>query len=317
MSYYKKQILHFLFLFTIGTMLFAQDPLLSEYDASEVLLNPALTGVFKESERTAFNFRSQWASLGSKITTTAMAYDLPLNERWGFGGYMLYSDGTGIFNNVNFVLSGAADISKEGQDVHNMSVGMQLGFIYKSVGTLLFDNQYNEKLGYFNANAISGENITQFNRWMHDVNIGFNYHYDDDTRLLNPYFGFSLFHVTSPKEYFLVDGTDANLPRRWVFYGGTFIHESEHFDIKPNVLYMLQGQASQLLFGLDLVAHYKNNLMFLGGVSYRLNDAIIPKIGFHYKKFEYTLSYDITVSKLSNFTNGRGALEMTVVLLNK
>ncbi len=304
--------------FLASSLLFAQDPHLSQYNVSKVLLNPAHTGVFNDgSERTVVNFRSQWASIGSKITTTAMAYDLALDEKWGFGGFLLYNDGAGTFNTVNFSLSGARDISKEGQDEHQMSVGLQLGFIYKSTGALLFDNQYNEKLGFFNGNTTNGENITQFSRWMPEISFGYHYQYVDKSRKLNPYGGLSIFHVTSPKEFFLESAEPAHLPRRWVLYGGTNIYEQEGLYFTPNFLYMRQGKASQLLLGVDVHAEINEGFDISGGVSYRLKDAIIPMFGIHYKKFEYRLSYDINVSGLNQFSNGKGAIELSVVLLNK
>ena len=57
----------------------AQDAQLSQYDAAAVLLNPALTGMFENSDfRVSSNLRSQWNSLASNFLTTAFAVDMSM-----------------------------------------------------------------------------------------------------------------------------------------------------------------------------------------------------------------------------------------------
>lgn len=300
----------------------AQDAHLSQYDASKVMLNPAFTGMnLNGSERTAINFRSQWASLGSKITTTAMAYDVNVKELWGVGGYLSYSDGSGVLNTVNMILSAARDVSRPDQEKHKMSVGMQLGLIYKSTSSLLFDNQYSAEGGYFNANLPSGENQDKFSRLMPDLNFGYTYQMEDKESNVNPYAGMAIFHALSPKENLLSSSIDSRLPRRWVFYGGAKIRENasekKGVNLIPNFLYMRQGNSSELNIGLMLEQEISESVSVSGGLSLRWKDALIPSLAVQYKKFIYRLNYDVNVSKLREFSGGKGAIELSVVMLNK
>ena len=51
----------------------------------------------------------------------------------------------------------------------------------------------------------------------------------------------------------------------------------------------------------------------IGGLYYRLGDAIVPMIGFELKNVRFTFSYDVTTSSLHNFNGYRGASEFNIL----
>src|SRR6201992_3436683 len=70
----------------------AQDPGFSQFFASPLTLNPALTGKFNGVLRVAGNYRNQWPSINNAFITSTVSVDapiltnkLPVNDTWGIG----------------------------------------------------------------------------------------------------------------------------------------------------------------------------------------------------------------------------------------
>src|SRR5580692_5142138 len=70
----------------------AQDPGFSQFFASPLTLNPALTGKFNGVLRVAGNYRNQWPAISNAFITSTVSVDapiltnkLPVNDTWGLG----------------------------------------------------------------------------------------------------------------------------------------------------------------------------------------------------------------------------------------
>src|SRR5579863_4050758 len=70
----------------------AQDPGFSQFFASPLTLNPALTGKFNGVVRVAGNYRNQWPAINNAFITSTASIDghllgsrLPENDTWGIG----------------------------------------------------------------------------------------------------------------------------------------------------------------------------------------------------------------------------------------
>src|SRR6188768_2000492 len=94
----KKLLLTLLLLSTIVSVSLAQDPNFSQFFASPLTLNPALTGKFDGNFRIAGNYRNQWPTINRAFITSTIAADftilnktLPYNDRWGVGA-LAYTD---------------------------------------------------------------------------------------------------------------------------------------------------------------------------------------------------------------------------------
>ena len=99
----------------IASVSVAQDPNFSQFFASPLTLNPALTGKFDGSFRLAGNYRNQWPSINNAFVTKTGSADfhllnnnLPEIDRWGFGVlFMNDQNGNGALRTNQFSLSTA------------------------------------------------------------------------------------------------------------------------------------------------------------------------------------------------------------------
>ena len=70
-----------------------------------------------------------------------------------------------------------------------------------------------------------------------------------------------------------------------------------------------------LVLGLNGAYNFSGDgeKQLIGGLYYRLGDAIMPMAGFELSNVRFTFSYDATTSSLKDFNNYRGALEFSVI----
>ncbi|MBI3501118.1 MAG: PorP/SprF family type IX secretion system membrane protein [Bacteroidetes bacterium] len=299
----------------------AQDFHLSQYDATPHYFNPALTGVYfgnAADYRIYSDYRSQWRSLGVKpFSTYYLAYDMPYKQ-YGLGGYLIHNrNGTGGFNTINFMPSAAYKITNELNSPHNLSVGMQLGIIYKSFDPnhFTYDNQFStDNPTGFDQNISSGENFGKTSLLKLDANMGVFYKYKKEDWKVQPWAGYSVYHLTKPNQS-LTGNVKDNIPMRWVYELGADYKITEEITAVPMILFMMQGKARELNIGALGFYHLKDTKYdLLGGLNYRNKDAIIIQLGGKYEQHVFTFSYDINTSYLNNYTNGRGAFEFSLIL---
>src|SRR4026209_744947 len=99
----KKRLLTLLLIAGLASGSFAQDPNFSQFFASPLTLNPALTGKFDGLFRVAGNYRNQWPEINNAYITKTVSADfhllknsLPDIDRWGLGFLaMLDENGNG------------------------------------------------------------------------------------------------------------------------------------------------------------------------------------------------------------------------------
>lgn len=294
---------------------FCQDVQLSQYDASPMLLNPGLTGMKQNLKyRIIQQYRNQWDAVARKsFVSTALAYDMNLQQKWGAGAYIVNDNSSRVFNSFSMVLSGAHDITIGNQDKHHLTVGLQTGFILKTLrlNQYTFDKQYYQ--GTFDTDLPSGETFERSKRFMPEVNFGFAYINTDDAKKYHPYGGIAVWHCTNPKSNFLSEGEESRLPLRYVIHGGSTYEINSQWIIDPKLLVMKQNNVWQFTPGL--FAHYiseQSDIHLMGGFSYRVKDAVIAQIGMYYKNFIYRISYDFNVSTLRTYSQYKGGVEFSI-----
>lgn len=292
-----------------------QDIHMSQYDASPVILNPALTGAGKNMKYRIVNqYRNQWDAIARKsYVSTAFSYDSPFKEKWGLGGYLLNDNSSRVFNSFNFVISGSHDITIGEQEKHKLCVGLQTGIIHKKIRSrdYTFDRQYIN--GGFDTDIPAGESFEKEFKILPEINIGFSYINTDENQKYSPYGGIALFHILNPKDNFTSIGHESRLPIRYLFNSGCKLKIKENFILDPNILIMRQRNVNEFNFGLRSYNEIKGaDLTLISGVNYRLKDAVILHAGVFYKNFIYRISYDFNVSPLWHFSNYRGGLEFSL-----
>lgn len=317
-SIHKTIVCLLVLIASINIKVFAQDFHLTQYDAAPQYINPALTGMYFNSDadyRINANYRSQWNALVAKpYTTTSAGYDMPY-QNFGIGG-MLIDNKSGIgFNTFNFLASGAYKVSVG--DKHFLSTGLQMGLLYKSFDPdkFTYDSQYSESTGTFDTSIPSGENITQTNVLKFDANVGVFYKYIDDAYMAKPFGGFSIYHITKPNESFT--SIKSQLPMRFNFNIGSDVDIDDKISLTPQILYMYQAKATELNIGV--LGWYKLNDIsrVMLGLNLRSKDAFIIQLGYRQEDHIFRLSYDINTSYLNQFSGGRGAIEFSLILCGK
>ncbi len=298
----------------MGTALQAQDAQISQYDQAPIMFNPANTGMLKFTDiRIAALYRSQWSSISTSFNTFATSFDMSVDSRWGVGGVFVNTDAANVINSSNFLGSVAYQITDPGNTRYMLSVGVQLGVLYRRLNTndMIFDSQFD---GFNFDNSINSmESFDRLGRVMLDANMGLSYRSTDRSKRINPFADFAVFHVTTPDESF-ISSQQSRLPMRWMANAGARIEINNKLVIDPSLIWMRQRQAQQYL--ANAIAYYEISgtpYQAIGGMSYRHEDAVIIHAGIRHNANIFRISYDVNTSALSAFSNNRGALEFTVI----
>ncbi|MBL4578039.1 MAG: PorP/SprF family type IX secretion system membrane protein, partial [Flavobacteriales bacterium] len=302
---------------------------LSQYDAAPLYTNPAMTGMFIGQYRIHGHYRNQWSSIVSPFSTTAFSYDTQL-EKINVGGIILNDRaGTGNYNVLNLVGSAAYDytIDKNKKKAHHIAGGFQAGIIHKSVdiGNLIFSKQWTStNSNPFDPGLPNGEIFSNTNFVLPELNLGLLYYMANDGSKVNPFIGFSVFHLLEPNETFFEN--ENKLPRRYVMHTGVKINLAKDIQITPKILIMNEGNDNERTITLMGTYFLKNaDAWIFAAPTYRsfkfsefsTNDAIIATVGLKYGSFSYGFSYDLNISSLSSISNGRGGFELSITYIAK
>ncbi len=313
----------------------AQDPRFSQFYASPLSLNPAMTGVYEGQFRVVANYRELYSSvLGNQpFRTISASFDyrqqLSRGSYAGFGLHLMH-DAAGIsnFNRQSGALS--ASIMKQlGGSRYRANdqflvAGAQVGFGQQGLdwGKLWFTNQYDRENGAINFDDPSGESFVRDNSDLYlDFNAGVLWYALFDERQ-SIYFGAALHHLNSPNISFL-DQT-SELPSRWVGHMGGELPFGKELSILPAIAVMGQNKSMSATAGANF--RYTNRewrelALRAGGWAHVVNqldsgfalDAITIAAILELEDWNLGFSYDFTTSTLTAANNGRGAFEVSLI----
>jgi len=319
----KIKVVAFIFFFTAlfsFSKIHAQDIHFSQFYASPLNLNPALTGVIEGNYRAAAIYRNQWGSISDNpYITVGGSFDLnlpldKLKDVVGMGiNFVNDKAGKGSLGMMNLSLAVAYHKRLDKAGKHFLGLGIQPGIIQRSLNTnkLLFPSQYNGN--DFDQSRPSGENFGNNTIRYFDLNSGLLYSGKVSKRV-GVMQGISVYHLTKPKESFLNE--DVRLANRFTVHGGLRIKLNEVFYLTPNYIYQFQNKAQEINFGSAIEFHLKGKqettILSVGG-WYRLNDAPIASASVEYKKLRAGVSYDFTTSDLKPAANITGGFELTLI----
>ena len=311
----------------------AQDPGFSQFFASPLTLNPALTGKFDGVVRVAGNYRNQWPAINNAFITSTISVDAPIlvnklreNDTWGIG-FMAMTDKTasGILNDNYFSVSTAYHLALDENGYHTIGVGFQGTYANQSLdGTrLTFEDGLQLDGTWLRSptEAINSEFVT-----VHYFDAGIGALYNASTNGNNNYyFGVSAYHLNHPKASFLGEDT-INVPTRLTFHGGGFfpiagsastIYVSGLVNNQAGAREYVLGGAWQIAASTDEA----NPVNFYAGVWGRFTnnttDAVIPYVGLDYSDFSLGITYDVNVSSLQTASQSRGGIEVSLIYIKK
>jgi type IX secretion system PorP/SprF family membrane protein len=214
----------------------AQDIHYSQFYASPLTLNPALTGVNNCNYRVGVMYRNQWKSVSSNpYQTPSISFDINnvLQRIVKTGtlsvGALVLNDKAGAGDLTNLTIAGSVAYQRPltASRKLNLSIGLQPAYVQKRLDftKLSFENQFNGQ--DFDPTLSNGENFTDKFGYL-DLNAGLFLSYAAG-RNSDIFAGVSLFHILSPKETFI--GGDNKLNMRIAGHGGVRLGVSEKLDL--------------------------------------------------------------------------------------
>lgn len=308
----------------------SQDIHFSQFYASPLTLNPALTGRMNGDYRLAAIYRSQYKSVTSDpsftpYSTPAGSFDIPFifgkkrNNAVG-AGVLLVNDITNNkrLNTLHALVSVSFIKALDKKFNHQLSMGLQGGIQQMSVksGELLFGSQLdpNAPADDLKFNANSSKTIP-------DINTGLFY----SGRLvknLTLFAGFSIFHIGEPDQSLSGGGDESKLPMRYTVHGGLDWGITEKVSLLPGVIFMSQAEAHEVNFGtnvgLDLSEKPGKEITLYAGIWHRWDDAVIPMMAVELmKRFRVGFSYDVSTSTIKDATGNKGGYEISLIYVGK
>ena len=321
----KKFLIAATFLFTLFFAK-AQDPHFSQFFASPLTLNPALTGKFDGTIRVAGNYRNQWPAFSNVYTTSTLSVDFPIlksripdYDTWGVGILALTDQaGGGVLSNNYLGLSTSYHKALDENGFQQLGIGFQGTYGQKRLNTnnLKFEDQ----LTPFGFTGVTQEvfNTQNVNINYLDMNAGILFS-NSTNETNNFYVGASMYHINRPRESF--QGGNWNIASRTTLSAGGYFPVSDILTLHASGIYQLQNKASETVIGGALAAaidpESDNPSNVYIGSWIRLNDAIIPYLGLEFSGFRIGATYDVNVSSLKAGSESRGGMEISVIYVKK
>lgn len=307
----------------------AQDVHFTQFDATPLTLNPALTGAFTGEVRASVIYRDQWRSaMGGKAAfkTYAASIDMPIIKDISVDDYLaaglqVYNDRAGDagLNNFSALLSVAYHkyLGTSGKSV--LSVGLQGGYSSRNLdlSKLYFGDEFSSGQWMQGTSSQFGYLGKGYQSFV--VNGGVSY-----AQQLGERSGISLGvgvnNVNQPFES--IDNrdvtNDVNLKMRYTFQVGAIIGVNERFSIRPAVLFQTQASAAEIVGGAEF--NYKlgdapdlpNSTGVFVGAWYRHQDALMFTAGLEFQNFRVGLAYDYNTSDLGKQVSGNGGFELMI-----
>ncbi len=329
------------------TILSAQDQHFTQFYASPLTLNPALTGVFNGRYRLAVVYRDQWrnvldepyVTMGGAIDTRFQLKSRRKVKNDAFGvGVQFFSDRVPSvdFSTNQVMVSGAFHKSLNKNASEFLSLGFQLGIAQRNVNyeRLDFGDQFNGNNGYTEPTS---EVLPENNFSYGDIGVGLNY-------TLSPrrgtafFLGGAIHHITEPQVSFYIDknandGTQFNgnnkLHRKYTAHIGMQIPLGPYVQLLPRAMGYLQGPHLAMNAGSNvrfLINDRSGTALHVGGwarpvrnedSSFKL-DAAVVMLGLEFNNFLLGFSYDANLNSLSGTAGRRqGAFEISLAFLGQ
>lgn len=330
----------------------AQDPIFSQFYASPLQTNPAMTGLFNGKFRVSANYKQQWNSIlqSKPYRTTSAGFDMRSavgrNDFISYGVTALQDEaGVSGFTrntaavNVSYMkqLGGGGYRSAE----QYLIAGAQLGGGQFSLNSedLWFSSQFDTGTESIDQSLASGEVINQSTDFFTDISAGLMWYsvFDDNTSI---YAGGALFHVNAPKFSFIDSNGDETLDLRWMAQFGGEFPLTKQLSVLPGILVTSQGPSMLGIVGANfrytnrdwrevairagLWTHFSKNLTVNQngntGVQSESTSFGVPNYTvsaiLEMGRVNVGISYNIAVNKLSEPTNNRGGFEMSFIYIH-
>ncbi len=332
----RKFVHIILILIVISGPLRSQDPIFSISDFEELYLNPAYSfNAITEDTRVSANlkFRDQWnaVNVGDVYNTSRVLADFNIYKSYvdGFnGGIMFLSDRSNTQNlkttSIYFQGSYTRKISggRGNDDSQFITLGSSFAFSQTNMDlqNLWFSRQYDINRFEIDQSLESGEEGRQNSIGYRDLNIGARWMmmYDDNKYIK---IGLSVSHINGAE----IEGLNSsyNMTSRYVLHAESSLELSERLYHKPSILFISQNPFWQIVpayrLSIDITNLENPFALVIGPAARILNstngvmmDAILLEVGLESQTWNFKFNFDINTSSLQTFTNGNGAIELSL-----
>ncbi|MBP7510789.1 MAG: type IX secretion system membrane protein PorP/SprF [Bacteroidia bacterium] len=300
----KRVVLFLLFFAASVDLLFAQDPQLSQYYASPLYTNPAMTGASRKI-RLTLNARNQYTALQNNYKTGVVGLDAYMGKiKSGLGLVSMYDvagDGFVTTTAISGIYSYNLEINREWA----FNAALQGGIIQRRY-------DFSKFVFYDQLDPTSGPILkTAEAKGLEQISVP---NFSTGVLLYNSrmFFGAAVHNLMEPNmSYYYRDKDDdaLKLPRRYTVNGGVNIYlnksryEEERVIFSPNILFMQQRNFYQMNMGF----YVKQKALTMGAWFRQTSnnaDAAIFLIGLRFPSVKVGYSYDAIISKAKQATVG-------------
>lgn len=247
-------------------------------------VNPAYAGVEKDIFITAIN-RQQWVGFENAPVTTVVNLSAPIQfagANHGLG-LSIVRDELGLEKNTGIKFSYSYQHQLGYGSIH---FGISLGIQNNALKGEWFVPEGDE---FTTAQEDLGSGSIDDSKMIFDPGIGFFYKTD------NFYAGASVLHVTEPSVGY-TQSVETYLARHYYLTAGYRYQLNNEWEILPSVFYKTDAVVSQI----DINSLLRYNKKIWGGVSYRVDDAIVGMVGVLFNNgIQIGYAYDISTSKIA------------------
>ena len=302
---------------------YSQDPSFSQFFSSPLNINPSLTANINGKWRVIGNFRDQWIGPASPYATATISYDtkiaknyIPEDNVFGIGGMLMFDY---AFKGIVKSTYGSLNVSynvKIGEDVGDHRLGAGVGIILggKNIDFHRLDFPEQFTGSGFNRNLPTGEAALSNMKPYISSSAGLVYTYQNPTHNLD--IGFGAFHLNKPKQT-VIDDPNQYLAQRFVGHANFETILNNGLAFMSNAIYQNQKKASYWSVGAALgffLNEGTEDMIFNVGGWYWSKNAIIPYVGLKVNRMQFGITYDITISKLSEAEQKPKTFEISFII---
>ena len=263
-----------------------QDPMVSQYMFNGLYLNPAYAGSHDYWSST-LSYRNQWVGMDGAPETAIAAVDGRIADKNMGLGLILLHDKIGVTRQNTAIINYSYQIKTGAKS--KLALGINAGV-----------SQFSAKLTdltVWDPDKVFQNDLTS--QLLPRFGVGV-YHYGK-----NHYVGLSiptLFAYQKDMNFNFDLSRSSFLRRHYLLTAGYVFETSKDIKIKPSIL-MKYVQNAPLQADFNLSTVYKD--MYWIGVSYRTNDALAIILEYQTNSyFRIGYAYDVTLSKLRNYSSG-------------
>jgi type IX secretion system PorP/SprF family membrane protein len=285
----RKVLLSLALSFTAIFSFAQQDPQFSQNMFIKLPINPGYAGTNGAICGTLV-YRTQWVGFPGQPKTFLFAADMPVQSLHGGAGLTVANDQLGNFSFMH--VRGAYSFHKPIGQTGLLGIGLELGILQSSV-----------KYNWLAPDGTTGDldmaiPDASVKKMTYDVGLGAYY------RTEQLYVGLSTSHLPGKAESLKAPEFNYQAARHYYVIAGYDFILSSKIKLRPSV--HVKSDAAVTTFDGNINVLW--NDMLWGGVSYRLQDALVPHIGFAWQPNQKSTlkigyAYDLGTSDLKAHHN--------------